>query len=309
MYTCHGAADIFSYSNPPVPSGRGRPAAGLRGVNHALRPWALECALTKARSGRRVGASRTEPLPPLQAFQLGKLRPRELLVPGLPEGPCGQQGEGTEPRMDPGGPDPQLRFRGYFPTWKKMFQELGREDEEEKGSPPSIRGDHLGRAPRWSWEVSVCPAGLWGPAGLAGRQPLGQMPSAPWEKPPASPNFAKILPCSAPGLKLPPRGCSILERAEKRGEQVCGGFHPCPISAPSRPGAGTVKQRVPQAPPGPGPFPGRRTEGEPWAPRLRFEAAEPGRPGWARGCPCRAPPGARGRQGGAASYLKKSFLQ
>ena len=76
----------------------------------------------------------------------------------------GRQREVTHRRLDPGGPDSQLRFRLDISTREKMFKELGVGwGQGGEGSLPlSSEEIFLTESPR-SWEVSACPGGLWGP--------------------------------------------------------------------------------------------------------------------------------------------------
>lgn len=176
---------------------------------------------------------------------------------------------------------------------------------------PKSRGDLPGRAPAGAGKFPFVLEGSGARPASPGGQALRKCTLLAGKSLQPTPNFAKILPLSEPSLKLPTLGLQSLGRGrDGRGASLSRLLPPGPTSAPSRPGAATVRQgsSVLRAPPGLGPFPGpSSSEGSP-APLLSWRAPEAGM-GFFRGVPFPGTPTERAQGGRAASYLKKSFLQ
>lgn len=182
---------------------------------------------------------------------------------------------------------------------------------------PKSRGDLPGRAPAGAGKFPFVLEGSGARPASPGRQALRKCTLLAGKSLQPTPNFAKILLLSEPSLKLPTLGLQSLGRGrDGRGASLSRLLPPWPHLR-SKPAWSSNREAGKQRPSS-----ATRARALSWTEFFRglpcspFKLASPG--GWdgfLSWCPLsRHPNGARagwarGRQGCAASYLKKSFLQ
>lgn len=218
----------------------------------------------------------------------------------LPEGARGQQGWTLEVLIPA-----SISF--VLSTEEKMFKEL-MGGVRRRFPAPSPGEAFLAESPQELGSFCLSRSTLGVPPAWSPASGLRTLPA---------PNFAKILSLSEPGRKLPPLGWPQLARGRDGWAASLSSFLP-PAHHRSKLAWKSQLQAAQQRSSHSAwvqALVGPKAGGEWWAPRLPIESGGPGRLGWVSWCslprrPSGAPAGrVLGQQGGAASYLKKSFLQ